>query len=96
VKDNWPFEDPTNVAVITTRSIVKDRKPILLVTHDNDDGSWQFLDGGPITVTDGMVLALSEVVEIDPSVKELADLPYGWRAWRENKNSPWKRSEPER
>lgn len=42
----WPFEDLQNVAVITIEKIMKRQSPILYVTHDEDDGMWQFLDRG--------------------------------------------------
>jgi hypothetical protein len=43
--DGWPFDDSPNVAVITTRQVTEDNAPILLVSHDEEDGSWQFLPG---------------------------------------------------
>ncbi len=54
----WPFEDPENVATITVRQIVYDNHPVLLVLHDEEDGGWQFLTGGPFNVADGLVVAL--------------------------------------
>ena len=41
---DWPFADPTNVATITVRQIVRDGQPILHVSHDHEDGGWQFLE----------------------------------------------------
>lgn len=35
---------------ITVRQIVRDRHPILLVSHDAEDNSWQFLTGGAFEV----------------------------------------------
>jgi hypothetical protein len=32
--EDWPFDDPQNVAVVTTREITKENAPILLVSHD--------------------------------------------------------------
>ena len=43
--DDWPFDDPPNVAVVTTRDVTEDKVPILFVSHDRDDGAWQFLTG---------------------------------------------------
>lgn len=89
----WPFDDPENVAVITTQSILAATDWIGLVTHDADDGSWQFLplEGAP-SVEEAKVLALREMVELDESVCELADLPLGWRAWRKTRDGEWIRS----
>jgi hypothetical protein len=93
--DNWPFEDPPNVATITTRQIVHGNEPILLVSRDADDGCWQFLTGGPFDVADGMIISLRNMVARDPSLAELADLPLGWQAWRQRHGSPWKRGPAE-
>jgi hypothetical protein len=49
---DWPFEDPANTAAITTRLVLDDGAPILLVTHDLEDGGWQFLSGTTGGTTD--------------------------------------------
>ena len=38
---DWPFEDPPNTAAITTRLVLDDGAPILLVTHGMEDGGWR-------------------------------------------------------
>jgi hypothetical protein len=88
---DWLFADPENLATITVRQIVVDGDPILRVSHDEDDGGWQFLTGGQVEMKDAMLVGLGEIVALDPSVIELADLPLGWRATRENPDSPWQR-----
>ena len=90
--DDWEFDEPRNVATITTRQILRESHPILLVSHDADDGSWQFLTDGTFSMEDAMLVALHTIVQHDPSVCELADLPLGWVAQRESANSPWRRS----
>jgi hypothetical protein len=90
-KNPWPFADPKNVAVITLKSIVSGDKPILYVTHDADDGGWQFLDGSLVSEKDASVVLLEEITQIDPTVLELADLPLGSFASREAPSSPWQR-----
>ena len=40
----WPFSDPTDVAAISTRRVIEEGYPILLVTHD-EDGDWLILCG---------------------------------------------------
>lgn len=89
---DWPFEDPPNVAVFTTTAVVKGGSPILRVTHDDDDGAWQFHTGETVTAGDAMIVALRQIVKLDPSIGSLADLPYGWIATRDNVASEWKRS----
>lgn len=88
----WPFDDPTNVRAITTRPVIEDGHPILLVTHD-EDGDWQVLCGTTNRTEDGRVVCLGCMFERDRTIGELADLPQGWRAWRDSAASPWQRSE---
>jgi hypothetical protein len=76
---------------ITTRQVMEDGWPILLVTHDADDGAWQFVNGrGDTDTTDSaMVVAIEVVLRVDPSLVELADLPLGWHAWRQSAGDEW-------
>jgi hypothetical protein len=91
--DPWPFADPKNVAVFTTTQVVHDGRPVLYVSHDLDDGAWQFHTGADhVSVKDAMVVALSKMVEIDPSLIELHDLPLGWSAVRSEESAAWNRS----
>jgi len=91
-EDPWPFDQDRRCAVVTLRSIVFDGQPILLVFHDEEDHGWQFLDGQAFEMSNAAVVALEEIVKGDPSVLELADLPLGWKAWRESASSPWQRA----
>jgi hypothetical protein len=88
----WPFEDPKNTAAFTTVGVIKRHEPVCRVCHD-DDGAWQFLPGGAVTMADAMLVALSEVVGTDQSLLQLADLPLGWIATRDNPQSEWQRSQ---
>lgn len=89
MNQSWPFVDPENVAVITLEKIIKRESPILYVTHDEDDGMWQFLDGDEEEVR---LLSLKQIISIDPSLIQLSDLPLGWNAWRDNKDREWIRA----
>jgi len=88
----WPFKDPKNTATFTTVGVIKKLESICRVCHD-DDGAWQFMPGGSVTMADAMVVALSEVVATDQSLLQLTDLPLGWVATRVNVHSPWQRSQ---
>ena len=88
--ENWPFDAPPNVAVITTHRIMREGYPILCVVHD-DEGDWQFLDSLDVTVDDGSVVGLGSVVNQDRTILELADLPFGCYAERTNVNTAWVR-----
>jgi hypothetical protein len=92
-KDDWPFADPKNVAVFTTTHIMRLGKPILYVSHDDEDGAWQFHTSAPhVSVRDAMIVALKEMVEHDATICELADLPCGWFAERDAIGGPWRRA----
>jgi hypothetical protein len=84
----WPFDQPRDCAVFTTRQVLESEEPILHVTHDSDDHGWQFL-GSEARPEDAKIILLEEAVELDPSVLQLADLPVGWHAWRASVEEPW-------
>ena len=92
---NWPFSDPKNKAVITTKKILSGRDYIRYVTHDIDDGSWQFLNiqSYELSENDAAVVGLDEITELDPSIVELADLPLCWSASRDTEKSKWIRAQ---
>lgn len=92
----WTFADPPETEVITLDRILDGRSPILLVTHDDDEeSSWQFLDGEQIFEDDGVMVLLGELAQLDPSLLELSDLPQGWHARRASADQPWTRAEGE-
>ena len=90
-QSDWAFDEPRNVATLTVRQILHGGRPILLVAHAEDDGTWQFLTGGDFSVEDAMLVGLDEIVAHDPTVSEIADLPLGWVAHRERIGGPWRR-----
>jgi len=89
----WPFEESAEDEVITLDRIVSGEAPILLAARD-DDG-WQFLDGEHIFEEDARIVLLGEVVQFDPTLLALADLPIGWHARRAAPGEPWTRAEGE-
>ncbi len=89
---DWPFlDDPPNVAVIATREIIDGSQWIALVSLDDEDGDWQFIGSCGAQMDEAMVVALRTVFERDPIIAELADLPLGWKAWRDGPGAPWQR-----
>ena len=88
---SWKFLDPPNVAVFTHRQIMKGEEWIAYVSHDDDDGCWQFLGPGNAREEDASTVGLKEIFDLDNSIGELADLPEGWHAWREAPSEPWRR-----
>lgn len=90
--ERWKFSDPQNVAVIASKKIATGEAWIGYVTHDDDDGSWQFHNfEGVFLESEVILVSLRSIVQSDPSVELLADLPMGWRAWRDSKGSEWQR-----
>jgi hypothetical protein len=92
--DRWRFDDPPNVAVFIDRKILSEGKWVARVLHDMDDGAWQFHtnERKELRTEDAAVVSLREMIELDPTLSELADLPLGWGAWRQSKTSPWERA----
>ena len=89
---SWPFADAPNVAVFTSKKILTGDDWIYYVSHDEDDGAWQFHPkSGPAAESDASVAGLKTILDLDPTVAEVADLPLGWCAWRERQESPWHR-----
>ena len=63
------------------------------VVHDEDDGAWQFHAlRSAASVRDAAVVGLGNMLTLEPRIGELADLPAGWRAWRDDENGPWTRA----
>ena len=88
----WPFDQTPNTAAITTRQVLEEKKEIHVVLHYSDDHSWAFLCGTSDDEKDGRVIAMSEAVAIDDTVAAVADLPPGWKAWREQRGAAWLRA----
>lgn len=56
---------------------------------------WQILCGTTNDPKDGRIVCLGCIFESDPSMRELADLPLGWRAARDGPGKPWYREPSE-
>jgi hypothetical protein len=85
----WPFDQPQNCAAITMRQVIDREEPILLISHDADDHGWQFIGSSDACAADGKIVCLKHIVDLDPTVLEVADLPPGWQALRDDISSPW-------
>ena len=93
--NDWPFDQAPNVAAITSRQVLEDGLPILHVVHYDDDHSWAFTCGTTDEVDDGRVIGMGCALEIDSTLRTIADLPPGWRAWRERVGGKWQREQCE-
>jgi hypothetical protein len=86
----WPFDQGPQVGAITVRSLLEG-DPILFVSHDDDDHSWQFLDGREPAVAEGRVVCMADALGRDPTLRAISDLPPGWIAWRDRVGAVWTR-----
>lgn len=79
---------PDNLAVFICSHIFENTKPILLVSHEDDD--WQFLCGGEHDENEKpKVVGIGHLLERDPSLLELADLPRDCEAERRTVDEKW-------
>jgi hypothetical protein len=88
---DWAFDQEPNVAAITTRQVLREAHPILHVVHYSDDHSWAFTCGTTDDPEDGLVVGMGEILDMDPSLAGIADLPPGWIASREKVSGEWTR-----
>jgi hypothetical protein len=80
------FKDSPNTMVITLKEIINREKPVLYVSHDEEDGMWQFLDGSEeLDTNNARIVTLEEILKVDNSLCLLRDLPLGRIAERVNK-----------
>jgi hypothetical protein len=89
--DTWPFDQPRNCATLTMRQVLDGSEPILLVSYDEDDHAWQFIGTTDASVADAKIVGLEEIVQLDPTVLDVADLPPGWQAVRDEVGGEWTR-----
>jgi hypothetical protein len=89
---NWPFPDPPHTGVYLSKAVHSGAESITYVSHDVDDGAWQFL-GDTMIKSGGVLVCFHHPIDSDPTLKELADLPVGWYAERTKPGEPWIRAE---
>lgn len=90
---SWPFDQAENVATLTTKQVVEGGLPILSVVHYSDDHSWGFLCGTTAESEDLMMVSMKYAVDLDPTLKDIADLPPGWCADRTAVGEAWNKYE---
>lgn len=93
MKENnkWKFRDVKNTVVFSTRQVVNEGVPILYVSHDEEDGAWQFTQGDYVSMEDAIIVSLAEIVSFDNTLNQLFDLPLGWIAFRKSINDYWEK-----
>lgn len=85
------FKESYNTAVFTTKFITTDKKDITKVTHDKEDGAWQFFSDDHFDNFEDVakIVGLGEIIKIDSSILELADMKEGYIAHRNSKGDKW-------
>lgn len=85
----FPFDDAPNTTAIICCHVMKSEAPILYVSHDEDDGMWQFLCGKAHGMDEAKLVSLKWVFNSDKSIGELKDMPCGYYAERETAEDNW-------
>jgi hypothetical protein len=85
------LENSTDIAVFTTKFVLEDNKTITYVTHDIEDGAWQFFSEDEFENFESVakIVGLKEIMDKDPTLKELADMEPGHTATRKFKGDKW-------
>ena len=85
------FTDPPETPVYTSRFVVEKHQLITYVGHDAEDGAWQFYSKEEIDDFDKEVklIRLDDMIGLDESLLEIADLPLGYFAVRKTKKDGW-------
>lgn len=84
----WKFADSPHAGAFLSKAVDNGIEPITFVSHDADDGAWQFL-GDSMSDSGGVLVCLHHPIDRDRSLVELADLPLGWYAERNSIGEPW-------
>lgn len=74
--------DSLSTAVFSTRFVINDNKTITHITHDIEDGAWQFFSDNEFENYEdvAIIVGLGEIIEKDNSALEISDLPLGYFA----------------
>lgn len=88
--DKNRFRDALNTAVFTTKFVLEGNT-ITYVSHDEDDGAWQFFSDDEFDDFEQVakLVSLEEMIEIDPTIIELSEMGLGYYATRIDKRDNW-------
>ena len=89
-KKEFPFADALDTAAIVCRHVLEEGAPVTYVSHDEDDGMWQFLCSGLHETADARLVSLYSVWKRDESVGLLCEMPPGFIAWRAGAEGEWR------
>jgi hypothetical protein len=92
---DWKFSDPPHTRVFLSEAVHNGLEAVTYVSHDSDDGAWQFLGDSMSGGGEPVISCFHHPIDKDPTLKELFDLPVCWWAERGKPGDPWVRSQHE-
>ncbi|MFG1793078.1 hypothetical protein [Nocardia sp. NPDC049149] len=78
---------------IQTGEVFEKQEPVLLVSHDDDDGLWQLI-GSTGAGNEGHIGHLHHAIDEDPTLMDVLDLVPGAHGTRSAVGEPWTRHDP--
>lgn len=81
-----------DTAVFTTKFVIEDKRTIILVTHDIEDGAWQFFSDDSFDNFEQVakIVGFQELINMDDSLLQIVDMPLGYSATRKDEFDNWK------
>ena len=92
---DWKFPDEPHKMVFLSKAVHTGAEPVTYVSHDLEDGAWQFLGDSMTGGEDPVIVCFHHPIDRDRSLSDLADLPSGWYAERSGPGEAWIRHEQE-
>ena len=75
-------------AVITTHYVLSTGSAITYVSYD-EDGDWQFFGNEDVEEKDARVMSVKQIIDLDPTLKDLPDMQPSQSASRMDVESKW-------
>ncbi|GAA2484685.1 hypothetical protein [Winogradskya humida] len=89
----WMRHWVLGTSVIQTLEVSERREPVLLISHDADDGMWQLIGTTSASVSTGRIGHLHHAVDHDRTLLDVLALPPGHSATRSHVGGTWTRQE---
>ncbi|MFE6920138.1 DUF4265 domain-containing protein [Nocardia sp. NPDC057663] len=88
--ESYGLAFPDDLAACVYNTVASGERPALVVVHD-PDGDWIIADGSddPLDPDTATLVHIQHVADADSAVTELAALPPGKLAWRNQPTDPW-------
>ena len=87
----FAFKDAPNTACIVCHHVLAGKNPITFISHDEEDGMWQFLCSDDHTGEDARLISLAEAFKLDASIGQVAGMPCcGYAVERKDGLAGWK------